>query len=573
MDQVEEVKQKVDMVTLVGEYVQLKKAGRNYKGLCPFHGEKSPSFMVNTELQIYKCFGCGKGGDCFRFMEDIEGMNFSESLQYLAKRVGVQLQHYSPNDNEKKRERMVAVNTVVAEAYHWLLLQHAMGKPALEYILARGITRETLVRYKLGFAPNDWHFLEGFAVKKKGYEVAELVAVGLVGKSERTGKYFDRFRNRLMFPLANQRGQVVGFAGRVLPSDQASQEAKYVNTAETELYHKSELLYGLDLNRSDIKREGVAVVVEGELDSIASWQAGVRHVVAIKGSALTERQVELIRRLAETVVLSLDADVAGDAAARRGIDIAFQAGLFVKVTNFAAYNTTYKDPGEMAIADPDLWKRVVEEAIPVYDFYLQSAVKRFGLDVQGKKKIGEEMMPVISKISDEIVKAHYIHLLAQTLGVREEDVRVQLGKANKPVSAPAVEVKKVAGKKSRREVLEAYVVGLALGYETLELVADTHMRALVQTSFWKRVLEKLDMSAVSVREAVGKLPAELVGQVQDVLLADNQVKDVRNEWKRAVQELEIVDIREQLDRLAGQEDGLGKTADLVKKLSELTRGK
>ena len=219
---------------------------------------------------------------------------------------------------------------------------------------------------------------------------------------------------------------MVGFAGRVMPGASEKEGGKYVNTPETEIYHKSELLYGLDVTRAEIKNAGWVVVVEGEIDVIASWQAGVKNVVAIKGSALTEKQVELLRRICDTVVLALDTDVAGDAASRRGIEIADKNGLMIKMVKLLGA----KDPGEYAIADAEGWKKAVAEAIPIYDFYLQSAMERYGLDVTGKKRMGQELLPIWAGISDEIVKAHYVRKLADILGV-EEAVWSQLAKTQR----------------------------------------------------------------------------------------------------------------------------------------------
>lgn len=571
MEQVDEIKQKTDMVALVSEYVILKRAGRNYKGLCPFHGEKSPSFMVNPELQIYKCFGCGKGGDCFSFLQDIEGMNFSESLQHLAKKVGVVLTRYKPSEGEAKRERMIGINAMAAEAYHWLLTKHATGKVALDYLKQRGVTDEAIERFRLGYSPDDWHFLEGFLVKKKHYTVEELAAVGLLGKSERTQKYYDRFRQRIMFPLSNNRGQVVGFSGRVLPGADEKAGGKYVNTSETEIYHKSELLYGLDINRSDIKRENMAVVVEGEMDVIASWQAEVKNVVAIKGSALTERQVELLRRLCETVVLSLDGDLAGDAAARRGIEIAQKSGLFVKILNSKSEDLNpkhFKDAGEWAVADAAGWKKAVEQAIPIYDFYLQSAVERCGLSAQGKKQIGQELVPILAKIEDDILRAHYINLIAMTLGVREEDVRAQLGKIRPTASVnPTVGRGVVVGeKKTRREVIEEYLVALAVRHEKIGALFAVVDAWPFEEGFWKRVVE-----ALRTVPDVAQLPVELRSRVEDLLMQEDRVTEVEKVWERAVLDLEELILREQLDQFKGQEDRLVDMAKITRRLSDLTR--
>ena len=542
MDQVEEIKSKVDIVELVQEYVPLKRAGRNFKGLCPFHGEKTPSFMVNPELQIFKCFGCSVGGDAYTFLQKIEGMEFGEALQHLADRVGVKLVSYRPTGAEQIKEKLVGINTLTSQVYHWLLTQQKVGKEALEYLRQRGLSDEVIKRFNIGYAPNNWDFMARFLMGKKKYSLDDLSRTGLVVKN------YDRFRNRIMFPLGNARGQVMGFAGRVL--DPEAKEAKYVNTPETEIYHKSELLYGLDITRSEIKNLGWAVVVEGEIDAIASWQAGVKNVVAIKGSALTEKQVELLRRLCDTIVLALDADIAGDAAARRGIEIADKIGLMVKMVKLAEA----KDPGEYAITDPEGWKKAVAEAIPVYDFYLQSAIERYGLDVVGKKKIGQELLPILASISDEIVKAHYIKLLAKTLEVEEEDIRHQMTKTLISKSETLNKSQDSKQQIPRREILEEYVVELALkGEKTGELPE-------MKIDFWKRVAQEL-ASDPDPR----KLPEELRERTQTLLLKEGEFED--KEWKTALRELEELDTRAQ------RGSGEGDVRKLTKRLGELTKGK
>lgn len=549
MDQVEEIKSKVDIVELVQEYVPLKRAGRNFKGLCPFHGEKTPSFMVNPELQIFKCFGCGVGGDAYTFLQKIEGMEFGEALQHLADRTGIKLVSYRPSQGEQLKERLVGMNMLTGQVYHWLLTEQKTGKEALEYVKQRGINDEAIKKFNLGFAPNNWDFLLKFLVGKKKYSLDDLTRAGLAVKN------YDRFRSRIMFPLANARGQVVGFAGRVMPPSSAEATegqggAKYINTPETEIYHKSELLYGLDVTRAEIKNAGWAVVVEGEIDAIASWQAGVKNVVAIKGSALTEKQVELLRRICDTVVLALDTDVAGDAAARRGIEMADKTGLMVKMVKL----TGAKDPGEYAIADPEGWKKAVAEAIPVYDFYLQSAVTRYGLEVAGKKKIGQELLPIWANISDEIVKAHYIKLLAKTLEVEEEDIRGQMAKTQMTNPQMTNQTQNSKPQTPRREILEEYVVELALkGGKTGEL-PEMH------TDFWGRVGRELKKDGDP-----RKLPEELRERTQELLLKDGEFEE--EEWQTALAELEEMGVREKIGA------GEGDVRELTKRLSVLTKDK
>ncbi len=551
MDQVEEIKSKVDIVEIINERTVLKKAGRNYKGLCPFHGEKTPSFMVNPELQIYKCFGCGEGGDVYTFLQKTEGLEFGEVLQLLAKRTGITLTSYKPTQIEEQKEKLMRINALAADYYHYLLTSHTLGKPALEYLSNRGITSELIEKFKLGFAPDGWDFLIKFLVDKKKFSLTELQLTGLVIEN----KNYDRFRNRVMFPLNNHRGQTVGFAGRVLPGADEKAGGKYVNTPETEIYHKSELLYGLDLTRSEIKSRKFAVVVEGEIDAIASWQAGVKNVVAIKGSALTVRQVELLHRLCDTVVLALDTDLAGDAASRRGIEIAEKAGLIVKV----AIVVGAKDPGELAMADPKKWVDIVEKAIPIYDFYLQSAVERHGLEAMGKRKIGLELLPIWNTIEDEIVKAHYIKKLADVLEVGEADIRAQIAKTATKSNSKEPNSQVFEDHRTKRELLEEYIIGLSIRekrYDDFDKLKD-----LIRTDFWTKVLVLLTKN-----HDINSLPAEFQTRVQELFLIEEDPSN--KEWDKTLQRLEELNTREELIVTT---DPI-KLRELTNKLGRLTRG-
>ncbi len=569
-DQIDEVKAKVSIVELVSEYVKLTKAGRNFKGLCPFHSEKTPSFVVNPELQIYKCFGCQEGGDVFSFVQKMEGVEFGEALTGLAKRVGIVLTGYKPSKSEEIKERLISVNTLAAEAYMWLLRQHKSGEVARKYLKDRGITDEAIDKFRLGYAVDQWDFVEKFLVEKKKFSWDEVERAGLTA----TGKKYDRFRGRLMFPLSNARGVVVGFAGRVMPG-QEDRGGKYINTSETELYHKGELLYALDVNKGVIKEAKSVVVVEGEIDAIASWQAGVKNVVAIKGSALTEKQVELLKRYAEVVILALDADLAGDAAARRGIDIAHKAGLIIKIVNSKSEILNpkqYKDPGEWAMNDPEGWRKAVVEAIPIFDFYLLSAVARYGLSAEGKGRISRELVPIWAGIDDEIVKAHYIQLLAKTLGVGEEDVRAQIGKNSNsklPISKQNSNINNSPNKTKRREIVEEYVVGLALRNDKIDELIKPPVSDWITTAFWKRVIDQLksDNGKLTIKERIENLPEELRQKVGDLILLDDDFSD--KEWTKALAELEKEDIREKKSKLDPDSD-LPKIRDLDARLKDLT---
>jgi DNA primase len=413
------VKQKTDIVELIGQYVKLTKAGSNYKGLCPFHQEKTPSFFVHPEMGYYKCFGCGSSGDIFTWLMEMDSLTFPEALQELAKRAGVQLAQFKADSQTKTRQQTLEALSLTKEFYHWLLTKHPAGRRALQYTGERGISELSITTFCLGYSPPDWDGLTQYLTTQKKIPLSILIQAGLsIPKKSGQGAY-DRFRGRLMFPLQNPRSQTLGFSGRVIPGLTPGEDktGKYINSPETELYHKRELLFGLEITKSDIKKNNQAIIVEGELDVISSWQAGVTNIVAIKGSALTEEQIKILKRYAQTLTLALDTDIAGDQAARRGIRAAQDADL--EVTTIRLHDG--KDPDEVARKDPRVWKQAVSNAVDIYQFFLDSAFQRFDSGTAaGKQKISVELLPILAEIPGSVIQSYWISQLATRLDLKEE---------------------------------------------------------------------------------------------------------------------------------------------------------
>lgn len=421
MTDVEQIKSKVDIVDFISEHIKLHKAGRSFKALCPFHSEKTPSFVVSPERQTWHCFGaCGEGGDVISFCQKWENIEFVEALQSLAGRAGITLSNFVPTDTSRLKDKLYEINHLTSEFFYYLLTKHKLGGKAREYLNSRNIKDEIIKTFLLGYAPDSWDSLSRFLVKK-GYSQNDIYTAGLIVRSD-NGRYYDRFRGRLMFTLKDQRGNIVGFSGRKLPP-QSEKEAKYVNTPETPVYIKGNILYGLDITKEFIKKENNAVVVEGEFDFLSSFQSGVTNVVAIKGSAFTEGQTILLKRYTEKVNLALDSDIAGNEAARRGIEIAENAGLVVHIVQVPFG----KDPADCIEKDPHLWKKTVQNAIPIYDFIIGNAFEKYEKEgVYGKKKIGNEVIPFLSKIENPIIASHYVKLLADKLQVTEESIELSI---------------------------------------------------------------------------------------------------------------------------------------------------
>ena len=492
-DQLEEIKRKIDIVEFISSFVPLKKTGRNFKALCPFHSETIPSFIVSPERQIWHCFGaCNEGGDIFKFLMKIENLEFGEALRELAKRAGVRLTRFKPSEGEKQKQLLYEINHLATEFYHYLLLNHSVGRQALRYILGRGISKPSLQLFKLGFAPNTWESLQKFLVGKKGYNPQDLEKAGLViptsNLKPQTSKFYDRFRSRLIFPLKDHRGNICGFAGRVL--DPEAKEAKYINTPETLIYHKSDLLYGLFETHQEIKKANRVLLVEGELDAISSFQTGVKNVVAIKGSALTPNQVQLLGRFTKNISLALDRDIAGDQAARRGIEVADSGGMAIKVIELEGG----KDPDEVAQKNPNLWRKLVAQSVPVYDYFLNSAFSRFdSKTAEGKRKIGQELIPILSRITDKIVQVHYIQVLAERLRVDKEAVVAQIEKSRSEEGEvdggrPAFVEALVGEGKTRREIVEEYLLALCFQSGKWSNLQKREVLSLVMTPRFAGIL-------------------------------------------------------------------------------------
>jgi DNA primase len=581
MDQIEEIKRKVDIVDLISESFPLKKSGRNFKASCPFHDEKTASFMVSQERQIFKCFGCQKGGDVFGWLMEREGMEFGEALRTLADKVGVELKSFRPSQDQQIKNKLLEINHLASEYYHYLLTSHQAGKKALEYLLKRGINKRSIKTFKLGFAGNEWEGLMNYLVKKKNYSLKDLESAGLIIKG--SNKYYDRFRNRVMFPLFDHRKRVVGFAGRVYAQEQ--KEAKYINSPETVLYHKSDVLYGLETTSQEIKKKNKAVVVEGEIDAISSYQAGVKNVVAIKGSALTESQIRLLKRFGENIALALDADSAGDQAARRGIELAEKAGLSVRVIKLK-YG---KDPDECAQREARLWKDSVKTAIPIYDFFIESAVKRFGVkSPEGKRKVSEEGSTVLASISNQVVKAHYVKKLSEVLGVNEEAVMQEIDKAGlKQRKEP--EMVKPAAERSREDRLTEYVLAIVFQMkdEVGRLVRMISEKNLVEGAA-KKVIIKLKKwmktrKSFNVNKFVESLPEELGAVVDQAYLTDlgemsSNLSKLEKELNGALEVLEKMAVKTKLRELTEEIKQAEKEKDeallgkLQAKFVEVSRG-
>jgi DNA primase len=567
MDDIEQIKTRVNIVELIQEYLPLKKAGVNYKGVCPFHQEKSPSFMVSEERGIWHCFGCDKGGDVFKFVMEKEGWEFKEALEYLAQKAGITLKRTKSKETNTS-DVLYEIHQKASQFYHYLLTEHELGKKALEYLHKRGITPETIKTFQIGYAPQSWESLTRF-LKKRGYTVEQLIESGLCVESKR-GCY-DRFRGRVVFPLSDVRNRIMGFSGRILGVG----EPKYINSPQTPIFDKGKFLLGLNLSKGPVKEKNQAIIVEGEMDMLMSYQAGVKQVTASKGTALTEFQVDTIKKYTDTILLCFDTDLAGDAAARRGIEIADKAGLNIKVIQFEGA----KDPADLILKDPKLWKQAVEHAIPIYDYYLQSAERRFKIKTpEGKRAIFRELAPIWKKISDPIQKDQYTQRLANLLMINEEIIKKEIEKEIQQYVSPQhvtvspkterseTSKKEKLTPQDRRKSLERLLIAMLLHIPIDHTYVPSFPETLITQEELKQiyVLLVLHLDSISfqgkafkINEFISTLPDDLSTIVDQLYLMqiDEKLED-KNLWQKeldtVVQELKKMLIKTSLEKLTLQ---------------------
>jgi len=458
---VEEIKERLNIIEVIQEYVPLKKLGNSYKARCPFHNEKTPSFTASEEKQFFHCFGCSKGGDVFTFVQEIEGVEFVEALRMLAKKANVEL---TPVNREEHNERTRLLDCLdQAARFYQTVFASSEGERGRAYVAGRGLDAETIATFQVGYSPDAWDRLLQH-LRAAGFTDTEMERAGLILRSAKTGGYYDRFRSRVMFPIYNTHGNVIGFGGRTLKSDE--KEAKYINSPQTELYNKSAVLYGLHVAKKFIQKMDVAVVVEGYMDVATAHQAKFRNVIAASGTALTHDQIRLLKRLTQNVILSFDSDSAGLNAAWRGMQVAITEGMNIKVLVLPSG----KDPDELIRKDPQAFRQAAIDAKPFMEYAFDVVLNPLDLsNVAHKKKAAKELLPMIALFPSPIEKTYYIQQLAKLLGVTAEILQQTIatmkkpGQTTKPANTVAVTAK-TGQKKTRAESLSDRLIALLAVY-------------------------------------------------------------------------------------------------------------
>jgi DNA primase len=503
----EEVRKAADIVEVIGQYVQLKKAGQNYVGLCPFHSERSPSFTVNQDKQIYHCFGCGRGGDVFTFWMEYHNLSFPQSLEDLAERYHIPLPQRRDVAAERKKEeikgQLFRINELACTYFQDMVLKTAKGKPGRDYLARRSLSQETIASFRLGYAVNSWDGLTNY-MSSKGWSLESVAQAGLIVRKE-DGTYYDRFRNRILFPIFDLNGHVIGFGGRVLDDTLP----KYINTPETPIYHKGAWLYGLDSAYKEIREKGLAILVEGYMDVLALRQYGISNVVATLGTALTGDQVRRLKGYTRDVVVLFDPDDAGRTAALKSFPLFLHEGVTARVLVLPEG----QDPDSYIHArGADAFMRLLEGAKPIFDFYIAQALAHMDRGVDGKIKVLNEVLPIFSELDEGATRFLYVKQFSERTGIDEGIVWEELRRRRKGQgtrSQPSLKTSVSAAQDLKKYGSDIQFLNLLLHYpETIDTFRDQEWELIVSDPDIATII-KILMERVQGSEDMGKVEAFL----------------------------------------------------------------
>ena len=570
-----EIKNRIDIVDLIGEYITLKRVGSGYQGSCPFHSEKNPSFYVSPQRQSFKCFGCGAYGDIFTFVMKIEGVEFKEALEMLAQKAGVELEHFDSAQNTI-RQRLLQLNEDAARFFEKQLKKSKAGKEIQLYLAKRKINPESIKKWRLGYAPEGWRTLLDF-LQPLGFSKKEVIQAGLAIANEEKHSVYDRFRGRIIFPINNLSGQVIGFGGRIKPGKEDDQGAKYLNTPTTLLYDKSRVLYGLEKARVKIREKDRVILVEGYTDVIASHQAGFTNTVSVSGTALTPYQTDILKRYTDKIVVAFDMDEAGRSATQRSICLLQEKGFLIRIITVAGS----LDPAEIIGKSSQNWEKAIEKSQSIFDFYFQRAFAGYSKEEpEGRKEILAMLLPLLTRISNWIEQAHWIQKLAQALKVNEESIIDELarrGKEDVSFGEEKRESKKVVhsspAQPSRRQKLEKRILGL-ISAQDLSLTSISLQQIALFSSPSQKIIQQWKKGKLQqAREKSRELDNFLSLLALEI---DQEEIEGEEELKICLAELEQLELKEKLEKLAQdigeaekekKEPLLGKLTQEFQKLS------
>ncbi|MBN1915733.1 DNA primase [Candidatus Dojkabacteria bacterium] len=578
--QIDEIKEKLNIVDVIQAYIpNLKKSGSNFFTLCPFHNEKTPSFSINPDLGIYKCFGCGEAGDVITFIEKIEGVDFPEAVEIAAEKAGIRIKKvFSKADKEKQgiRKRIIEANELSVRFFGHALLKHRAGKKAREYVKARKIETREIENFRIGYAPESFNSLMDFLLKKK-FSEKELVSFGLL--VSKNGRIYDKFRGRLMFPIFNTKGEVAGFSGRIIDKDALG--PKYLNSPETIMFNKSSLVYGLFQSREAIRKENFVIISEGQIDVLSSHKEGVGNIVAPLGTSLTEIQLKALKRYCDSIYFSFDTDLAGEKALLRSVEVAQKTGFEVKAINLGKFT----DADELIRQYPGQWPIVVQKAEPVIEHMVRRLSKRINLgEAKGKAEFAKIILPMIDSLTDRIQQSHYIKKISVIIDTDEEVLREELDrfrvktekKEREEEQEGAIFLKR-SESLSREEYLAALVLQNADYFKELnnnltdinEIIKNTNIVNILtlfrEAKNLKILSNKLGKNEKSLFEKLILMPISIF----------NDEDEIKNEFAGIVKNLRMIHIREEINAIKkkiNEIDAKGEdTENLVRELDALSK--
>lgn len=564
--QVEQIKERLGIADVVGAYLKLEKAGGNYKARCPFHNEKTPSFFLSPARSSYYCFGCGAKGDIFTFVQEFEGLDFIGALKVLAQKAGVELVKEDPKIRSERQRLFLCLESATI-FFQRTLYENTQYKAVVEYLTGRGLTKDTIKEWRIGYAPDAWQMLSDY-LKGKRFSEQDMEKVGLIKPREAkevptsgaagaggTG-YYDRFRGRIMFPLFDSSGRVIGFSGRIFGEDDGK-SAKYLNSPETELFKKSEMLYGFHKAKQGIREKGYSILVEGQMDMLMSQQAGFVNTVAVSGTALTLQHLEMLRRLSERVVMSFDPDGAGVRAALRGAEMAIGLGMEVRVAELPKG----EDPALFILNHPDQWREVVEKkAINVVEFVTNHLLSMQLDDRTLAKEVGAKVLPFIVRMQSSMERSHFVSMIYKKTGIKEDAIWEDLKRLEKVLPAPvsisaaqaaqknvgAPETKTTAGSTytdfvqnaTRRKHIERRIASIVLWQNTLpaRVFGNEEMMKKL-SSVLEPIRAAVSDSELSAEKVLANVLAEFQKEAEELIVEAELSYDKSEKLAEEVKEL------------------------------------